>query len=138
MPEATITTGWPLAGEAAALVGHQRDQRADDDGEVGRRQPGQLVAEALPAAGRHHDQRVAPVERGLDGLALPGPERLMAEVRQERVGIATPAVGANVPVRDLGLIESLESLECEPSLGLSCLCHSASLGRDPAPKTVPV
>jgi hypothetical protein len=62
----------------------------------------------------------------------------MAEVRQERVGIASPAVGANVPVRDLGLIESLESLEREPCLGLSCLWHPASLGPDPARKAVAV
>ena len=49
--------------------------------------PGQLVAEALAAAGRHHDQAVAAVERRLHRLALPGPELLVAEVREQRVGI---------------------------------------------------
>ena len=64
-----------IAGEATALIRHQRDQRADDDGQARRRQPGELVAEALTAAGRHHDEGVASGERGLDRLALPGPKR---------------------------------------------------------------
>ena len=53
-----------------ALVAHQRDQRRDDDGQVVAGERGQLVTEALAAAGGHDDERVAAVERGLDGLAL--------------------------------------------------------------------
>ncbi len=47
------------------LVGHQRDQRADHEGQVCSGEAGQLVAEALAAAGRHHDQAVAAIESRL-------------------------------------------------------------------------
>ena len=72
--------------EPPPLVVHQRDQRADDDRQVLGRQAGELVAEALAAAGRHHDQRVAPRQRRLDGLALPGPPALEAELPQQLIG----------------------------------------------------
>ena len=76
----------PGRGQPPPLVPHQRDQRADDDRQVLRRQPGQLVAEALAAAGRHHDQRVAPLQRRLDRLPLPRPPVLEPELRQQLVG----------------------------------------------------
>ena len=41
----------------------------------GRQQPGDLVDRRLARAGRHDHQRVASGERGLDRLALPGPQR---------------------------------------------------------------
>ena len=52
------------------LVLHQRHERRDDEREVGAHQRGQLVAERLARAGRHHDEHVAPGDRGVDRLAL--------------------------------------------------------------------
>ena len=49
----------PGRGKLSPLVGHQRDQRADHDGELVRGESGQLVAEALAPARGHDDQRVA-------------------------------------------------------------------------------
>ena len=95
--------------EPPPLVGHQRDQRADHDGELVRGEPGELVAEALAAAGGHDDQRVAAGERGLDGLALPGPEAVVAEVGEEGVGVARAVVGAD-GLRGLGF-EPLEPVQ---------------------------
>ena len=72
--EASITAGWPRSVSRAhwsrisAISGETTTVRSV----AGER--GQLVAEALAAAGRHDDERVAPVERGLDGLALAGAE----------------------------------------------------------------
>ena len=63
--------------------------------------PGELVAEALAAAGGHDDERVAAGERGLDRLALPGPEAVVAEVGEEGVGVARAVVGAD-GLRGLG------------------------------------
>ena len=50
------------------------------------RERGQLVAEALAAAGRHDDERVAAVERRLDRLPLAGPEGREAEQGEQRLG----------------------------------------------------
>ena len=55
--------------ERLDLVLHQRDERRDDQRQVGAHQRRQLVAERLARAGGHHDQHVAPGERGLDRLA---------------------------------------------------------------------
>ena len=91
IPEAIIAAGWPPEQQPAVLVGHQRDQRRDDHGQVRRRDAGQLVAEALAAAGRHHDEAVAPLQRRLHRLALPGAELAEAEVRAAaRPGRADP------------------------------------------------
>ena len=72
--------------EPLALVAHQRDQRGHDDGQVGRRERGQLVTEALAAAGGHHHECVAPVERGLDRLALAGAETREPDQGQQPLG----------------------------------------------------
>ena len=45
---------------------------------------GQLVAERLAGAGRHHDERVAVGQRGVDRLRLTGPEAVEAEVGAQR------------------------------------------------------
>ena len=67
--------------EPGDLVGHQRDQRRDDDRDLVRaHQRRQLVAERLAGAGRHHDQHVATAERGRHHLLLPGAEGGVAEV----------------------------------------------------------
>ena len=63
-----------LHGEAALLelghlIFHQGDQRADHQRGAAARDAGQLVAERLAGAGRHHQQDVAAVDHGLaDGL----------------------------------------------------------------------
>ena len=78
--------------QPAPLVGHQRDQRADDHDQraagqrANRRQRRQLVAQRLAAAGRHHDEAVAPVERRLHRLALAGAERVQPEALEQRLG----------------------------------------------------
>ena len=76
----------PEVGEPRALVAHERDQRRDDDGQIVSGQRRQLVAEALAAAGGHHDERVAPLERRDDRLALAGPEGGEPEQREQRLG----------------------------------------------------
>ena len=76
-------------GEPLALVAHQRDQRRDDDGQVVARERGELVAEALAAAGGHDDERVAAVERGLHRLALAG--RKVEAEQGEGLGVASGA-----------------------------------------------
>jgi hypothetical protein len=81
-------------GQPRALVAHQRDQRGDDDGEVLAGERGELVAEALATAGGHDDERVAPVERRLDGLALAGAERAEAQEAQQRLGVGAGAARA--------------------------------------------
>ena len=58
------------------LVLHQRDQRRDHDVGASRDRGRHLVAERLAAPGRHHDQRVAPLESGLDSLRLQRPQTL--------------------------------------------------------------
>ena len=89
IPEEIIATGCPAAVSRRHWSPHQRDQRADHDRQVLRGQPRQLVAEALAAAGRHHDQRVAPSSAGLHRLALAGPE-----TRHGRTGRAARRVRA--------------------------------------------
>ncbi len=78
------------------LVVHQRDQRRDDDGGAGAAQGGQLVADALAAAGRHQHQRVAAAQdviddrllqaRGTPGSRTRGPARRAAARLPRRVG----------------------------------------------------
>ncbi len=72
--------------QAARLVGHQGDERRDDDDEAVAGERGQLIAERLAAAGGHHDERVASVQGGEHGLALAGPEGAEAEPPQQRLG----------------------------------------------------
>ncbi len=94
--------------QPAVLVCHQRDQGRDDDGQLLRRDAGQLVAEALPPAGGHHDEAVAPLERGLDRLALAGAERVVPKVREQRIRIAGAVVGPRGPRLDRDPIEAPE------------------------------
>ena len=111
-----MTAGWPSAAQPLDLVGHQGDQRADHEGQSGRGEPGQLVAEALAAAGRHHDQAVAALERGLDRLALAGPETVIAHVGKEAVRVAGSVMEAD---RDrLDQLDAFEALEGESGLFL--------------------
>ena len=70
--------------ERLDLVLHQRHQRRDHQREVRAHQRGQLVAERLARAGRHHHEHVAIRERGADRLGLAAAERGEAEQLAQR------------------------------------------------------
>ena len=116
-------------GHPKALVGHQRDQRADHHAQLRGGKARELVAKALSSARRHDDQRVAAVERRLDRLALAGPEGLVAQVRQERLRVWRPLVIARLGAWP---VESLEPLQRKGCLRLLGLGHPPSLGAPPA------
>ena len=79
-------------GQARALVAHERDQRRDDDGQIVAGERRQLVAEALAAAGRHDDERVAPLERGRRSPRAGRAGRWRARAAQSSdSGVASPA-----------------------------------------------
>ena len=63
----------------AQLVVHQRDQRRDDDARSFEHHGGQLVAERLARAGRHHRQRPFPRQHARDDIGLDAAERGKAE-----------------------------------------------------------
>ena len=89
----------PPGGDLAQrvdLVALERDQRRHDDGRAGRQQPGDLVDRRLARAGGHDDQHVAPVQRRLDRLPLPRPQRLEAE-RLARHPLDPPDSSARTP-----------------------------------------
>ena len=65
--------------EVLDLVALEGDQRRDDDRRALDQQPGDLVDRRLAGAGRHHDQRVAAREHGLDRLTLARSQRLEPE-----------------------------------------------------------
>src|SRR5262249_22716950 len=65
--------------EVIDLVFHERDERADDDGNAFEGDGGQLEAEALAGAGRHDDEGVAPAEGRVHGLGLAGAKSAKAE-----------------------------------------------------------
>ena len=90
--------------ERVDLVFHQRDERADDQGDPGGHHGRQLVAEALAAAGGHDAKDVAPPQHLLDHLPLTGPEAHESESPAERLlktdrvvdethGAGTPPLG---------------------------------------------
>ena len=70
--------------ERVDLVLHQGDQRADDQGHPRQNHRGQLIAEALAAAGGHDAEDVAPSQDLLDHLALAGPKPLEPKALVER------------------------------------------------------
>jgi len=80
----------PRVEQPPMLVDDQRHQRTDHDGQRLRRERRQLIAEALATARRHHDERVATVERRLHRVALGRPE------------LAEPELGEQVLRRELG------------------------------------
>jgi hypothetical protein len=61
------------------LILHQGDERGDDDRHALAHERGELVAERLAAARRHHDDRVVAFEDGLDDFALARAELLEPE-----------------------------------------------------------
>ncbi len=60
------------------LIGHQRDQRRDDQAHTGAQDGGDLVADALAAAGRQHGQGVAALKHLFDDARLEPTEILVA------------------------------------------------------------
>jgi len=65
--------------ERVDLVLHERDERADDDGEPRQHERGDLVAETLSAAGGHEHQHVAAREHRADCFRLHAAEVRVAE-----------------------------------------------------------
>ena len=83
----------PDRAELADLVLHQRDQRRDHDGQAVEQERGQLVAERLAAAGRHHDQRVLTLQDAGDDLGLEREELREAEGLLQHLAGALPERG---------------------------------------------
>ncbi len=75
----------PAGIQLPPLIPHQGDQGTDHDRQLLRGKPRQLVAEALSTPGRHHDQRVAALQRRDHGLALPWPPPLVTQLVQQIV-----------------------------------------------------
>ena len=65
--------------ERIHLVVHQRDERRDHEPRAAAHECGDLVAERLARPGGHEHEGVAPGHDAVDDLALPAPERLVAE-----------------------------------------------------------
>ncbi len=74
--QAALTPSWV---ERVDLVLHQRDERRDDDGAARAEQGGNLVAQALAAAGRHQNQGVAAAGDMTDDVGLFAAEGRVAE-----------------------------------------------------------
>ena len=92
------------AGEEVDLVLHQREQRADHDGDALEQQRRKLVAERLAPAGGEHREGRAVAQDGLDRLRLPGPEAVEAEAfleEGERVG-HPKSIGPTGLIRPIG------------------------------------
>ena len=66
------------------LIGHERDERAYDQGDPVRKQRGDLIAHGLAAARRHHAERVASARQRVDKRLLPGAERLVSVIARKR------------------------------------------------------
>ena len=79
------------------LVGHQGDQGRDDQAQAWAQHGGDLIADALAAAGRQDGQDVAPGQDFLDHLRLTPPEVRMAPgPGQQRTRGVQPRRGAGV------------------------------------------
>ena len=116
-----------LRPQATDLVGHQGDQRTHHQGQVRSGEAGQLVAEALAAAGRHHDQAVATIESRGDRVALAGPELGVAHVVEQGVGLGC---AFEQPDRSGSiLLDVFESLKREGRFGNLVPRSTTSVGR---------
>ena len=73
-----------LAGQLVHLVLHQGDERRHDQSRSGQEHRGELVADRLARAGRHHGEQVPARERGAHDVLLAGAEGPVAEVAEER------------------------------------------------------
>ena len=72
-----------MGRELVLLVLHQGDERADDDGQPGQEQRGQLIDDRFSASRRHHDEGVVSSEHGSDRLPLTGAKIGMAKALVE-------------------------------------------------------
>ena len=71
--------------ELGRLILHQRNQRANDQRRSSQRNRGQLVAERLAKAGRHHQQQVATGDGRAADRLLVGTEAGKAEDRAQQL-----------------------------------------------------
>ena len=80
--------GHALLLQRLDLIGHQGDQRRDYQAQAAPQDGGNLVADALAAAGRQHRQHVAPGQNGLDHRLLKAAEAAVApDARQQGAGV---------------------------------------------------
>ena len=71
--------------ERLHLIGHERDERRDDEGRAGQHRGGELVDQALAAARGRDQQQPPALEQGLDRLALAGAKARVPEPGERRV-----------------------------------------------------
>ena len=71
--ETGVNAGYaqPERRELGGLVFHERDERRNDERRAAARDGGQLITEALPCPGRHHQQQVAACDGGAAHFLLP-------------------------------------------------------------------
>ena len=75
------------------LIVHEGDERAHDQAGAGPNQRGDLVDQALAAAGRHEHDRIAARDDLVDRFGLVAAERLVAEDGVQRLGRRAEARG---------------------------------------------
>ena len=106
------------------LVGHQGNQRRDDEAETGPDQRRDLVAQALAAAGRQHGQRAAPGQHFADHAGLQATELGMAESAAQDVARGVERRGlAGIGSAELGIgIHGcvMQRALAEPQTGAAC------------------
>ena len=71
--------GQPLVAHLLHLVGHQRDQRRDDDGQPALHRCGQLITQALAGTGGHDAEHIPAGQDILDHAALRRAKIVQAE-----------------------------------------------------------
>ncbi len=85
--------------ECIDLIGHQRDQRRDDNADTITQQRRDLVAKRLAAAGRQHGEAILAPQRVGDDILLQPPEGVIAiDALQQRAGIIKSWLGRHQPL----------------------------------------
>ena len=84
--------------ESRDLVVHEGNQRRDDQGGALEEQCGNLIAQALPAAGGRHQENPTLIEEPLDGFALAGPVGAQPEAAEGGTEVNDPARSGTWPV----------------------------------------
>ncbi len=84
------------APQLLQLIGHERQQRRDDDGDAGQLERGELIGQRLAGARRHDGQHVLAGEEVADDLLLAGTEvtqvELAAQTADDRIELDLLAV----------------------------------------------
>ena len=81
MKGAGMKTVFPGRGD---LIVHQGDQRRNDQDQADSAGGGQLITQALAAAGGQDHQGIASGKHGIDGLPLQGPEPGKSPMMKQR------------------------------------------------------